>query len=147
MFKKALFSITLAAWASLAPAQTYVAPPADLTSAEGSRYMHQVIKDTLLSFKQEGDTDLIYFTAILGWRCGMSELYYGLNDDPIVMQLPLEPCYRQMREPNAMPEIGTKYPFFIKVPTGSATRVRVRMIYEDGSTQTLESERARNLMF
>lgn len=147
MGSRIFLALALTVLTGAAPAQTTAPPPSDLTSAEGAAFMHQVLKDQMLSFKQDGDNDLIYFTAILGWRCGLRELYYGLNDDPIVMQFPLEPCYREMRQPNSMPGAGTTYPIHITVPTGSAQKLRLRMIYDDGNTASFEVERVKNLMF
>lgn len=119
-------------------------PPTDFTTPEGAAYIHQQIKDQILSFKPEGDSDLIYFTAILGWRCGMQELFYGVNGEPAVTQFPLEPCYRDLRNPNTFGE--EPWPFFIKVPVGSAQTVTLRAIYEDGTSATFTAERAKNLI-
>lgn len=140
--------VTVTAFLALAPpllAQT--APPTDFTTPEGAAYIHQAIKDQILSFKEDGDLDYIYFTTILSWRCGVQELYYGLNDDPAVTQFPLEPCYRDLRAPNTHKELGTTYPFFIKLPKGSAQNVTLRVIYEDGASATFTSARAKNLVY
>ncbi len=132
----------LAMFAFTATAQT---PPTDYTTPEGAAFIHQQIKNQILSFKQEGDADFIYFTAILGWRCGMRELFYGVNGEPAVIQFPLEPCYREFRDPNSFDGTNT-WPFFIKVPTGSVQTVTLRAIYEDGTSATFTSERAKNLV-
>lgn len=132
--------------AATAIAYPLFAQPTDFTTPEGAAFIHQQIKDQILSFRPDGDVDYIYFTAILGWRCGMQELFYGLNDELPVTQFPLEPCYRDLRSPNTMKEAGTTYPIFITVPTGSAAKVKLRAIYEDGSSATFESERVKNLI-
>lgn len=137
-------SIALAFCAALG--SPLAAQPTDFTTAEGAAYIHQQIKDQIVSFKPEGDQDIIYFTAILGWRCGMRELFYGINGGLAVNQFPLEPCYRELRSPNTMKDSGTTYPFFITVPTGSAQSVTLRAIYDDGTTATFVSERAKNLI-
>ncbi|WP_301459176.1 hypothetical protein [Pseudorhodobacter sp.] len=135
----------LALFTCAATAQTV--PPSDFTTPEGAAFIHQQLGDQLLAFKQEGAQDLIYFTTLLSWRCGVQELYYGFNDDLAVTRFPMEPCYRDLRQPNTNKEIGTIYPFFISVPTGSVAKVSLRVIYEDGSTAKFLSERAKNLVY
>ena len=129
------------------PLSAQTAPPTDFTTPEGAAYIHQAIKDQILSFKEEGEQDYIYFTAILGWRCGVQELYYGLNDELPVNRFPMEPCNRDLRQPNTSKFRDLTYPFFITVPKGTAQKVKLRVIYEDGNSATFESERAKNLVF
>ena len=64
----------LAAFATAVPAQS---PPTDYTTPEGAAFIHQQIKDQIISFKPDGDTDFIYFTAILGWRCRCASFSTG----------------------------------------------------------------------
>lgn len=138
---------TVAVLALALPLSAQTAPPTDFTTPEGAAFIHNSLGDQLLAFKEDGDQDVIYFTAILAWRCGVQELYYGLNDDLAVTQFPLEPCYRELRNPNTNKEMGTTFPFFIKVPKGSAQKVKLRVIYEDGTGASFESERAKNLVY
>ncbi len=149
MYKSAM-AVAFLALSGAAVAQTaapQTTPPSDFTTPEGAAFIHQSIKDQILSFKEDGDLDYIYFTAILGWRCGVQELYYGLNDDLPVNRFPLEPCNRDLRQPNTSKFRDLTYPFFITVPKGSAQKVKLRIIYEDGNSATFESERAKNLVF
>lgn len=129
------------------PLSAQTAPPTDFTTPEGAAYIHQAIKDQILSFKEDGEQDYIYFTAILGWRCGVQELYYGLNDELPVNRFPMEPCNRDLRQPNTSKFRDLTYPFFITVPKGTAQKVKLRVIYEDGNSATFEAERAKNLVF
>ena len=129
------------------PIYAQTTPPTDFTTPEGAAYIHQSIKDQIISFSEDGDQDIIYFTAILAWRCGVQELYFGLNNDPIVTALPMEPCNRDLRQPNQSKFRDLTYPLFITVPKGSAQTVTLRVIYENGTTATFTSERAKNLVF
>ncbi|WP_022703093.1 hypothetical protein [Pseudorhodobacter ferrugineus] len=129
------------------PLFAQTAPPSDFTTPQGAAYIHQQIKDQIVSFTENGDQDLIYFTAILAWRCGVQEIYYGLNDAPIVTALPLEPCNRDLRQPNQSKFRDQTYPMYITVPKGSAQSVSLRVIYEDGTVAEFVAERATNLVF
>lgn len=119
----------------------------DFTTPEGAAMIHQSLKDQVLSFRQEGDTDYIYFTALLGWRCGVRTIYYGLNDDPPVTIFPMEPCYRELRDPNTLKSDRPDFTFFIQVPTGVVRKVTLRVVYEDGKDATFVSEREKNLVY
>lgn len=123
-----------------------LAAQSDLTTPEGAAMIHQSIKDQLLAYSPDGDIDYIYFTAILGWRCGVSALFYGLNDEPTTTPFPLEPCHRELRNPNVMKADITEFPIFITVPKGSVQRVTLRIVYDNGTEATFESPRARNLI-
>lgn len=140
-------ALAVAFLALTGPAMAQTAPPTDFTTPEGAAFIHQSIKDQILSFKEDGEIDYIYFTAILGWRCGVQEIYYGLNDELPVTRLPMEPCHRELRQPNTSKDRDLTYPFFITVPKGTAQKVTLRIIYEDGSSATFESERDKNLVY
>lgn len=142
---KSALAVAFLALSGPAPAQT--AQPTDFTTPEGAAFIHQSIKDQILSFKEDGEVDYIYFTAILGWRCGVQELYYGLNDEMPVNRFSLEPCNRDLRQPNTSKFTDLTYPSFITVPKGSVQKVTLRIIYEDGNSARFEAERAKNLMF
>ena len=118
----------------------------DFTTPEGAAMIHQSIKDQILSFRPDGDLDYIYFTAILGWRCGVRELRYGLNGAAPDTAFPLEPCHRDLRNPNTMKGDISQFPIFITVPKGSAETVTLRVIYDNGAEARFEAPRARNLI-
>ncbi|MBL4918184.1 hypothetical protein [Szabonella alba] len=123
-----------------------LAQPTDFTTPEGAAFIHQQIAAGILGFTEQGENDLIYFTQLLAWRCGVQEVYYGFNSDLPVNRLPLEPCHRDLANPNTMKETGAgPYPLFITVPKGAAQQVRMRVIYEDGHSASFVSERAKSL--
>ncbi|MFN3823187.1 MAG: hypothetical protein ACK4RN_04335 [Pseudorhodobacter sp.] len=127
-------------------ASPLAAQPTDFTTPEGAAFIHQQIQHGILGFTEQGDNDLIYFTQLIGWRCGVQEVHYGFNEDLPVNRLPLEPCHRDLANPNTMKETGVgPYPLFVTVPKGSVQQVRLRVIYEDGNSATFLSERARSL--
>lgn len=131
---------------ALSAAAAPVAAQTDFTTPEGAAMIHQSIKDQILAFRPDGDLDYIYFTAVLGWRCGVSALYYGFNDEPVATPFPLEPCHRDLRNPNTMTGDISQYPIFITVPKGSAEKVVLRVVYENGTEAMFESPRAKNLV-
>lgn len=140
-------SLGLLLIASAFPAFAQEAVPTDFTTPEGAAYIHQSIKDTALSFKQEGEEDFIYFTNLIAWRCGVASMIYGVNDDRPTIPFPMEPCWRDLREPNTMKMEDPAFPFFLKVPTGSVQKVTIRILYENGSMAEFVVDRAKNLIY
>lgn len=137
-------ALALILTAAPAAAQT---PPTDLTTPEGAAYIHATLGGAMLSFQNQGDNDLIYFTNLLAWRCGTASILYGLNDDPPTTLFPAEPCYREFREPNVLQHVGEPgFPFFLTVPKDSVQKITIRVLYEDGKMAEFVSERAKNLM-
>ena len=118
----------------------------DLTQAAGAAMIHQAIKAQMVSFKQEGDVDFVYFTNLLAWRCGVSQILVGLNGAPPTIPYPMEPCYRDLREPNTLKLDRPEFPIYLKMPAGSAQTMTIRVVYEDGTTADFLVERAKNLI-
>jgi hypothetical protein len=140
-------SLALMLMAATFPASAQDAVPTDFTTPEGAAYIHQSIKDTALSFRQEGEEDFIYFSNLIAWRCGVASMIYGVNDDAPTVPFPMEPCWRELREPNTMKMEDPAFPFFLKVPTGSVQKVTIRILYENGAIAEFAVERAKNLIY
>ena len=117
----------------------------DLTTPEGARMIHGTIKDQILAFRQDGDSDFIYLTAILAWRCGIKRLTYSVNDDPMALEFPLEPCHRDLRDPNSF-DGALSFPIYLKVPVGSIAKMTLHVVYDDGAKVDFPAERAKNLI-
>jgi hypothetical protein len=121
--------------------------PTDFTTPEGAAFIHQTIKDTALSFRQEGAEDYIYFTNLIAWRCGVVSLTYGVNGEAPSIPFPMEPCWRELREPNTMKMENPAFALFLKVPAGSVQTVTLRFLYEDGKVAEFVVERSKNLIY
>lgn len=118
----------------------------DLTQAPGVAMIHQAIGAQMVSYKQDGDVDFVYFTNLLAWRCGVAQILVGLNGAPPTIPYPMEPCYRDLREPNTLKMDRPEFPIYLKMPTGSAQTMTLRIMYEDGTSADFLIERAKNLM-
>jgi hypothetical protein len=128
-----------------APACAQDAIPTDFTTPAGAAFIHQTIKDTMVAFRQEGAEDLIYFTNLLAWRCGVVSVTYGVNGAAPNVPLAIEPCYRDEAQPNALKMDNPAFPLFLRVPTGSVQTLTVRILYEDGKVADFIADRAKAL--
>jgi hypothetical protein len=83
--------------------------------------------------------DLIYFTHLLSWRCGIASITYSVNGGPEAV-FPAEPCYRDEAQPNAL-KMTEVLPYAV-APLGSIQTVKVRLDMGDGSAMMASYDRA-----
>lgn len=83
-----------------------------------------------------GGSDLLYFTHIAAWRCGIAGASFQLNGAAEEVPFKLEPCYRDTAQPNAI--LGLP---FLTLPADSVASVIVTVQYPDGSSDSAKYER------
>ncbi len=89
--------------------------------------------------------DLIYFSHLLAWRCGLWGIRYGVNGAAATNEVVLEPCHEGTAQPNAMTDpVG--YPIYVTLPGESVQSLYVEVIYDDGTTDFARFERAQILI-
>ena len=89
--------------------------------------------------------DLVYFTHLMAWRCGLWEIRYGVNGDPADTIMPMEPCNEEFAQPNVMNDIENFLPY-VSFPGESITSVQVEITYDDGMTEVAQFERGEILI-
>lgn len=122
-------------------AATVVALPAvaqQYTTAAEVRPILDATKSQWVSVREYDGKDLLYFTNLLAWRCGVEAISYTINGGPVT-KFDGEPCYEQEAVPNAI-KSNDKLPF-ISQPLGSINSVEVQLMYDDGSTDSASYER------
>ena len=82
--------------------------------------------------------DLVYFTNLLAWRCGVSHVFYAVNDGEPV-ELEMEPCHDGTAQPNALLMEDTLP--YITLPQGSVEKLTVGVVFDDDSTEAASFER------
>jgi hypothetical protein len=89
-----------------------------------------LIKPNWLAFRNYSGRQFIYFSMLLAYRCGLSEIRYSVNSDALDRAFPLPPC--DPAQPQALD--ATKYPPFVTLAPDTAKQVTVQAIFKDGST-------------
>ena len=89
--------------------------------------------------------DLVYFTHLMAWRCGLWEIRYGVNGDPADTIMPMEPCNEEFAQPNVMNDIENFLPY-VSFPGESITSVQVEITYDDGMIEVAQFERGEILI-
>jgi hypothetical protein len=102
----------------------------NFTTAGEVRPILSMTQGNWVALREYNGQDLLYFTHLLAWRCGLSEIRYGLNGDAPAQVLKMEACHEGTAQPNAMSGDGV----YIRAPAGSVASVRVRLIFDDGSS-------------
>jgi hypothetical protein len=89
-----------------------------------------MIKANWLAFRNYSGRQLIYFSNLLAYRCGLSDIRYSINSDALDRSFPLPPC--DPAQPQSLDAV--KYPPFVTLALGTAKQVTVQAIFKDGST-------------
>lgn len=110
------------------------------TTAAEVRPIIEAQRATWVGVREYNGQDLLYFTALMAWRCGLSEIRYGLNGASPVVPVPMEPCHEGTAAPNAMTD-PTLLPY-IALPLKSVDLVSVEIVYDDGQTSMIAVPRA-----
>lgn len=100
----------------------------------------EMTQDSWLGVRVYDGHDLLYFTHLVTFRCGLEEVFYGLNGEMPSEALPMEPCDESAPNPSAMDPV--KYPPYMTFPVGSIHSVTLMMMYDDGDIQEVTFERA-----
>lgn len=91
-----------------------------------------ITKPNWVSFRDWNGQQLIYFTHLESWRCGIDYVFYSLNGAPLDQTWELDEC--DPANPNAV----LKEKPYIELPAGSAQSITVQLIYKDGSKSSEE---------
>lgn len=97
------------------------------------------------AISNEGGNDLLYFSNLLAWRCGLWEIRYGINGAPATNVLEMEPCHLDTAQPNAMTDV-VGYPIWITQPGDSIQTLRIEVTFDDGTEDFVEVERRQILL-
>lgn len=71
--------------------------------------------------------DLLYFSHILGWRCGLSHLRYRVNGAAEMTDFEMEPCYTELMTPNSIRELP-----FVAFGLNTLEEIEVELEFPDG---------------
>lgn len=88
--------------------------------------------------REYGGSDLLYFTQLLAWRCGLSGVSYSLNDENILNDWDIGQCDEDLPNPNVFAQDQKIY---TTLPLGSIASVTVYITYDDASTDQMRYER------
>lgn len=89
-------------------------------------------------FRDFNGRQLLYFTHLESYRCGIDRVSYSLDSDALDREWKLQPC-----DPAKPHEITTDRPY-ISLPPGTASSVSVQLTFRDGSKSAVVRIDTRN---
>jgi hypothetical protein len=84
-------------------------------------------KASWIAFRNYDGRQLIYFTHLVAYRCGLSEIRYSLDSTALDQRFEMPSC-----DPQRPNEIPADFAPYLTLPLGSARMVSIQPIYADG---------------
>ncbi len=112
---------------------------AQMTDATTIRPILEATKANWIGVRRWEGQDLIYFTHLEMWKCGLSEIRFGVNDDPADEVYSFELCADDEAAPSPMAAGHLPY---VTLPLDSVEKVTITLIYDDGAEVTEVFERS-----
>ncbi|WP_259779127.1 hypothetical protein [Aliiroseovarius crassostreae] len=113
------------------------------TTAAEVRPILDATQANWVALREYDGQDLLYFTHLLAWRCGLEQVQFSVNGGDVQV-FELEPCYMDEAQPNAIK--ATDSLPFLNFPLSSVEQVDVTLTYDDGATASGSYARANILM-
>lgn len=111
----------------------------NMTTAAEVKPILEATKGSWIAVREYDGRDLLYFTHLLAWRCGLESVEYSVNGADFVLW-DMEPCYEDEASPSAMKD-ADRLPF-ISTDLKSIETIVVKLSYDDGTTDEVSFERA-----
>ena len=113
-----------------------------LNTADLVRPILQMTAPNWVALRKWEGQDLLYFTQLLPFRCGLEEIRYGLNGAEATERFNAEPCPpEQDGRTFATIEAEAYLPYLAFAPDSIAS-VTVTIVYDDGEVETHSYDRA-----
>ncbi len=112
----------------------------DFTTAAEVKPILTATKPQWIAVREYDGNDLLYFTNLLAWRCGVDKILYGLNGAPAETVFAAEPCHDGEAQPNAL-KMDQGQDIYLTLPLQSVQNVTLLITYDDGSTDRADYAR------
>lgn len=124
-------------------AQTFLTEPQDVsgkfTTATEIKMILPHTKAQWIAVRPYEGQDLLYFTNLLAWRCGLHQIRYSVNGAEM-QALEMEPCYLNEGAPNALKIDQGILPYVI-YPMNTIVTIKLELFYDDMSLETADYDR------
>ncbi|GAA3854225.1 hypothetical protein [Celeribacter arenosi] len=111
----------------------------NFTTAAEVRPILQATKPHWIAVRQYEGRDLLYFTNLLAWRCGVEAIHYTVNGGEEA-QFAAEPCYEDSAQPNAL-RAESLDAILVSFDPNTVQTVDLRVVFDDGSEETAQYTR------
>ncbi|TVS02544.1 MAG: hypothetical protein EA407_09340 [Rhodobacteraceae bacterium] len=90
-----------------------------------------------IGLSTQSGQDLLYFTHLMAYRCGLEAIYMGVNGNEPIIRVLMEPCHHELRTPNAI-----RVPPILGFTADALQSVSIRITFPDGQELSEEFPRA-----
>ncbi len=111
---------------------------AQLLDAAKVRPILDITKSQWVAVRKWEGRDLLYFTHLLTWRCGLTRIEYSVNSTATDQVWRFKPCDPTAANPMALPPEQVIYKGY---DLNSINSVTVKITYDDGDTDTVTHQR------
>lgn len=106
--------------------------------AQDAKQILELTKPKWIAVREYDGKDLLYFSNILGWRCGVEDIRFAINGEKL-RPLEYEPCHEDEANPNAL--YAEDIEPYLSFPLGSVNKIEVEVSFPDGSTSVGQYDR------
>ncbi|MCF8487365.1 MAG: hypothetical protein K9G71_19400 [Rhodobacteraceae bacterium] len=114
------------------------------TTAAEVKPILQATKTNWVALRDYDGNDLLYFTHLESWRCGLAQVRFSVNSTAATRVWEMEPCYEGTAQPNVL-KLEDHLPYIV-IPQGMTNTVSVVVVYDDGTEDRADFERKAILM-
>jgi hypothetical protein len=111
----------------------------NFTTAAEVKPILQATKAQWIAVRNYEGQDLLYFTNLLSWRCGLTEVFYSVNGGEMT-SFQMEPCYLDTAQPNAL-KAETLDAILVSFPAESVETIDLNVTFDDGTSEQAHYER------
>ncbi len=129
LMKSAVLCLAL----SLSPLTVNIPASAQSMPPEQIKQILDLTKANWVAFRDWQGQELIYFTHLESWKCGIDYVFYGLNGGPLEEIWELDEC-----DPDN-PNVVLKDKPFLEMPAGSVQSISVQLVFPDGTKSAVET--------
>lgn len=112
---------------------------AQMTDAATIRPILEATQANWVGVRRFDGQDLVYFTHLETWKCGLSAIRYGINSDTATKRYPFVACKDGEAAPS--PITADRLPY-VAFPLDSVETVTITLTYDDGAEVTQTFDRA-----
>ncbi|WP_298858291.1 hypothetical protein [uncultured Sulfitobacter sp.] len=100
----------------------------------------EMTKANWLAVREYDGQDLVYFSHILSWRCGLIAAKFSINGEPLqVLQMP--ECHMKFQQPNVLID-DEPLLAFRRYELGSVQSVRMDILLDDLTVKSVTIDRS-----
>lgn len=111
---------------------------AQLLDAAKVRPILDITRTQWVAVREWEGRDLLYFTHLLTWRCGLTRIEYSVNSTVADQVWRFTPCDSTAANPMALPPEQVIYKGY---ELNSIQNVTVKITYDDGDTDMISYDR------